>query len=220
MGIMEKNMRVYYYINEEYGLQNIKQKRLKIATLMELNDPFEFLPIKLDNKDLRNKLHLMKKKLAKRIGFLCFSEDQYSPAQWAYYGDNHKGLCLGFDIPISNLKKIKYIQNRPNISVDKIEDMKYLEKLLEKKSKHWSYEKEWRYITVLEDKEKDGYYFEDFSQGLQLKEVYIGAKSTIKKEDIRVYLNGYNNEVNMFYTRPAHTKFSIVRDIKKNKIDS
>ena len=35
-------MLVYHFINKEYGIEDLRKRRLKIATLNELNDPFEF----------------------------------------------------------------------------------------------------------------------------------------------------------------------------------
>ena len=37
--------------------------------------------------------------LIRASGLLCFSRHWYSPALWAHYADNLKGMCLGFDIP-------------------------------------------------------------------------------------------------------------------------
>jgi hypothetical protein len=38
-------MRLYHFLNAEYGLLNIRHRRLKIARINELNDPFEFLGV-------------------------------------------------------------------------------------------------------------------------------------------------------------------------------
>jgi hypothetical protein len=43
VGVITKLMRVYHFINEEYGLDDLRRRRLKIATILELNDPFETL---------------------------------------------------------------------------------------------------------------------------------------------------------------------------------
>ena len=35
-------MRLHYFSNAEYGLLTIRRRRLKLARINELNDPFEF----------------------------------------------------------------------------------------------------------------------------------------------------------------------------------
>jgi len=38
-------MRVFHFVNEEHGLDDLRKRRLKIAALNELNDPFELLAL-------------------------------------------------------------------------------------------------------------------------------------------------------------------------------
>ena len=45
-------MRLYHFLNAEYGLLNIRHRRLKIARINELNDPFEFLGVATKSADL------------------------------------------------------------------------------------------------------------------------------------------------------------------------
>jgi hypothetical protein len=40
-------MRVFHFVPAKHGLSDIRHRRLKIATLRELNDPFEFLGVDL-----------------------------------------------------------------------------------------------------------------------------------------------------------------------------
>ena len=54
----------------------------------------------LDEDLERHALYLKSRETFIRAsGLLCFSRHWYSPALWAHYADNHKGMCLGFDIP-------------------------------------------------------------------------------------------------------------------------
>lgn len=39
---MPAKLRLYYFTTERYALEAIRDQRLKIARLNELNDPFEF----------------------------------------------------------------------------------------------------------------------------------------------------------------------------------
>ena len=42
-------MRLHYFTTAQFGLEAIRDKRLKIARINELNDPFEFLGLALRN---------------------------------------------------------------------------------------------------------------------------------------------------------------------------
>jgi hypothetical protein len=97
-------MLVFHFINEEFGLEDLRKRRLKIATLNELNDPFEFLGVNLSGKSLRRAFKVMKDQLSVRYGLLCFSHNWHNPVQWSHYADKHRGLCLGFDIPEARLE--------------------------------------------------------------------------------------------------------------------
>ena len=41
-------LRVYHFVGPEYGLDDIRRRRLKIATIADLNAPFELLPSSTD----------------------------------------------------------------------------------------------------------------------------------------------------------------------------
>ena len=44
-------MRVYKFLNAKYGLEALKNRRLKIARISDLNDPFELLGVNLSDSD-------------------------------------------------------------------------------------------------------------------------------------------------------------------------
>lgn len=105
-------MRLYHFINEKYGLEDLREKHLKVARISDLNDPTEFLAADLSNGEFREAMESMKESLSNDHGILCFSENWRSLVQWAHYADRHTGLCLGFDIPDHSLKKVSYSENR------------------------------------------------------------------------------------------------------------
>ena len=73
-------MRVYKFLDEEFGLKTLREKRLKISTLDDLNDPFELLPYNLKDKNQRRALQNTRKELARNRGILCFSADWRYPS--------------------------------------------------------------------------------------------------------------------------------------------
>ena len=105
-------MRVYHFINEQYGLEDLKLKRLKIALLNELNDPFELMGADLSDNQFHQGMIDMKNYLSKKRGILCFSEIWDNPVLWGHYASGHKGLCLGVDVPNELLMKINYRDER------------------------------------------------------------------------------------------------------------
>jgi len=63
-------MRVYHFLSPEYGLKDLKEKRLKISEIMSLNDPFEFLGVNLSDKDTRKKMKELKLSISAKTLFL------------------------------------------------------------------------------------------------------------------------------------------------------
>jgi hypothetical protein len=105
-------MRAYKFLNEHFGLKSLSERRLKISTLADLNDPFELLPYEMSDRNRRRALRETRDELARRRGMLCFSADWIDPVIWAHYSDKHRGLCLGFEIPDEQCKKIQYVSKR------------------------------------------------------------------------------------------------------------
>lgn len=103
-------MRLYHFINEQYGLQALLKKRLKLARISQLNDPFDFAAIDGSNDELPEMENHIES-FDKKYGLLCFSEVWSNPVQWAHYSDKHKGLCLGFDCNVSPMK-MEYSEKR------------------------------------------------------------------------------------------------------------
>jgi hypothetical protein len=207
-------MRVYYFTSAIHGLENIKRNRIKISDFSNLNDPFELLGIEMSDRDVREAVRFEKSKIARNTGLICFSETKYDPVQWAHYTDNHKGVCLGFDVPKEKLKEVKYVSER--LAKSTLTDTNKVEKLLTTKFKHWSYEMEWRLIIDTNYLNNSGeLMFESFSDSLILKEVYIGCQSALKFEDVISNTGVKNNSITIKHTRPSFKGFRIVWDQSK-----
>ena len=91
-------MRLYRFLDAHYGLLAVADRRIKISTIMELNDPFEFLGVNLSNRQFRWALRETKRQLSESQGLLCFSKTWRNPVLWGHYADSHRGLCLGFSV--------------------------------------------------------------------------------------------------------------------------
>ncbi|WP_419227630.1 DUF2971 domain-containing protein [Alteromonas sp. OM2203] len=208
-------MIVYYFTSAKYGIENLKNRRLKVSDFSNVNDPFELLGIELRDKVVRKAVNFEKSQISERYGLLCFSTDKYNPVQWAHYAENHKGVCLGFDIPEKKLKKVKYVAER--LARETLDQPDCNEKLLTTKFNHWSYEQERRLIIDLNSNKINGggLRFESFSDEMVLKEVYIGCKSALTFADISSAYKSGNKSVITKVTRPSFRDFRIVWDRSK-----
>ena len=106
-------MRLYHFIDTQWGLEDLGKKHLKIARINELNDPFEFMGIDLSDDKSRELMRGLKDYLNQKYGLLCFSKGWQNPLLWSHYADSHKGLCLGFDV----LDDIPGVSEKPLLKV-------------------------------------------------------------------------------------------------------
>lgn len=150
-------MRLYHFTTAQYGKDDLRNRRLKIAQLDDLNDPFELKSVNLCNPlhasafDGHGNFEGFKSEMARRFGVLCFSEKKTDVLQWSHYADRLRGICLGFDVAGSAGKfgRVRYVAKR--FPFPERPDEAFTWKLLTRKSKVWSYEKEWRVFLRLKD---------------------------------------------------------------------
>ncbi|ANM16908.1 hypothetical protein AMK06_CH02008 [Rhizobium sp. N541] len=208
-------MRLYHFTKAEYGLQNVAKRRVKIARIKDLNDPFEFLPLRLPDKGSRIGMREMKKLADKEYGIVCLSDNWQHPMMWSHYADRHRGICLAFDvvgtppiIPISyadNLLEAKDFKRR---KFDDLTVTDFMETWFIKYSS-WAYEEERRMIFRLDQEEKDGdLYFHRFEPHLRLAQVIVGAESSVSRQQVA---NAIGNlaDVDTFKARLAFKSFTI-----------
>ncbi|WPN32134.1 DUF2971 domain-containing protein [Pseudomonas sp. P5_109] len=211
--------RVYHFCNEEFGLKNLQNSRLKVATIMDLNDPFEMMCYSSPDKEVRRHLVKLKKDIAGTFGMLCFSRSLLSPVQWGHYGDKHKGVCLAFDVPTDRLHVVEYRAGRIEFDVDqylalpKVDRFELMKKQLRVKHSQWKYEKEVRQVFLLNAAAKEGmYYFKSFSQVGELRQVIVGCNSEVSREKLKKTLGERYETVECFKVRTAFKSYKIVRN--------
>lgn len=216
-------MRVYHFCDEVYGLQNIEKSRLKVATIMDLNDPFEMVCYSSPDKEVRKKLNEFKAAIATKFGMLCFSQSFRSPVQWAHYANKHRGLCLVFDVPDHNMHFVEYKHGRINFDVaqytklDKRERFEMMQKQLRIKHSQWRYEREVRRVFLLSETDPENdLYFRSFDSVGTLSQVIVGCNSAITPQDLKKSLGARKGMVECFKVRTAFKSYTIVR----NKDDS
>jgi hypothetical protein len=201
--------RAYHFVSLHHGLDDLRQRRLKIAQLDELNDPFELWAIAQPDGRLRTAIRATKQEMAQQFGLICFSLDWHNPLLWSHYADRHRGLALGFDVDEQILKPVSYRKSRP---VLKKVDLEVANWLLFTKYADWNYEQEVRIFTSLEDRDPaTGFYFGNFGEQLQLREVIVGPLCTATTQELRE-ATGSTAEVSFTKARLALRTFRVVTD--------
>ncbi len=217
-------MRVYYFVSANYGLENIIKQRVKIARLNELNDPFEFMSVDTRDPEIRKAFKETLTELSEKTGVLCFSRAWHNPVLWSHYGDKHKGVCLGVDIPDETVMPVAYEPKR--LKIDKTRDLKKgeigegtMHRILTTKFADWRYEDEVRVFVDLDERDtKTGLYYRDFGSDISLKEVIIGPKCHFSVSDLNNVVTKYNGQVRVIPSRLAFRSFSVIeRKMKLSK---
>lgn len=211
----EGTMRLYHFLNAEYGLLNIHNRRLKIARINELNDPFEFLGVATRNPNMRRRYQRLKDGLNDHMGLVCFSANWNNPVQWSHYADRHRGVCLGFEVS-AQAHKVTYVAERllARPSTMKSEGPKaeaHVTEILTTKFEHWSYENEYRLFPQLQERDPTGFYFLGFDNQVALREVIVGHRSPITRHDLDEVLGTLARKVHSYKARLAFRSFNVVR---------
>ena len=176
-----------YYSNTERKLNTVKENKMWYSAPSMFNDPFDCEFMISEDKILNNMLQTipdikgtkagspvwkaLKSELNRQIpklkmaleharhttGISCFSEKDDSLLMWAHYANNHKGMCVEYElmkfntqlqytpVPIIYSKDRVHLESVDIVNVEKqISD--YFIKCLVQKSTEWSYEAEWRII--------------------------------------------------------------------------
>jgi hypothetical protein len=203
--------RAFHFLPTIYALDDLRHRRLKIARLDDLNDPFDLWAVAQPDPQLRKGIRDSKTELAGRFGMLCFSLSWQNPLLWSHYADRHRGIVLGFDINEEKIKNVSYVQERPAVHAVGEE---FVHHLLYTKYIDWQYEQEVRVFTSLEDKDSEsGLYFADFNEDCVLREIVGGPLSTIKECELRGALGKTNqDQVTFTKARLAFNSFQVVTD--------
>jgi hypothetical protein len=173
--------RVYKFTCAQYGISNLVKRRLKLSTIQDLNDPFDLCPLDTSDPAISKAADALTSQLWPTTAILCFSRNWDNLLLWSHYGDSHKGICLGFDIPDGepgpnydtdvlyqpSLLQIRGAEDLPDVA----------DRLSRTKHESWSYEQEVRMFANLDDPpDSEGLSWMEFGPSLMLKEVIIGAQ--------------------------------------------
>ena len=214
-------MRLYYLTSEHWARIILKERRVKLSTIDELNDPFELLGASTGENKARKVVKHAQKRLSETFGLICMSQTWQSPVMWAHYGDKHKGICLGFDVVDTAPKEVRYTSDRlthllgENPTLSDL-DINALEELMTTKYQDWSYEREWRLIVKFNSeavvKGVDGKHFLPFDkQVLVLREVILGHRCPWTLQAAAKSVGKVVKVVQVKKTRPSFNDFKMVQ---------
>ena len=176
------NKRVYKFTSANYGICNLQNKRLKLSTIDDLNDPFDLCPLDTTDPVISNAMNAVTNNFRQTTAILCFSRNWDNLLLWSHYGDSHTGICQGFDIPEGSLGEnydtdVLYQPNLLQIGGPEDVNLDLASRLYRTKHESWSYEQEVRMFVGLNDPpDANGLRWIEFGSNLVLREVIIGAQ--------------------------------------------
>jgi hypothetical protein len=192
----------------KYAIENVQKSRIKVATLSNMNDPYEFYH-RFEGA-MGPEIEKFKSHYNTKTGFLCFTRRLGNPVQWAHYADNHHGICFEFEIPDKYLLKVNYLKSPAIISGKCVSWKQDLVKATLCKYSGWKYEREYRLLIDLESQdvvEEDGLYFARFSKEVIPSKVYTGVRCELTDEEKEVFKT---NELPVFKMFQDSNSYSIV----------
>jgi hypothetical protein len=210
-------MRLYYLTSLEIANLILAERRMKLSLFDELNDPFELLGASIGDKLARRVFKsILRKHWTGSIGIICFSDTWRNPVMWAHYGDKHRGVCLGFDVPDELAKQVRYEPDRLIAALDHHKPaagltVENLETVLLTKYQDWAYEHEWRVFADLKQRDVNGRFYVDFGAALALRSVIVGSRCDSSVPKIAKLVSNADGPVSIWQARPGFTKFEIVK---------
>ena len=147
----------------KFTLQNLTNQNNWVADPFEFNDPFEFSlydSISIDENDNHRNLNYIEqanvikfKDSINEYGIVCYTSEFSNTLLWAHYGDNHKGMCLVFDVVNEDkLYKVNYQERFPEINLtDDANTHEEIKTIVTTKSIDWKYENEYRQVFIMKN---------------------------------------------------------------------
>lgn len=148
-------------------------------------------------------------------GVLCLSSKFDSPLMWSHYADQHRGVCIEYDVTMlkpHELHKVSYGASR-EVLISQLysftfEGSKSARNAIDKaclltKASEWRYEREWRILGQLG------------SQGspVKLKSIIFGMNCPdMLRHTIEKALNGRDEEVKFWFIKKPSNLFKLKRE--------
>jgi len=178
-------MILYKYLSYDAGIKILKTNSIGFRNPIDFNDPFElaatpYSPDYKKNTDFMKKINplIRKRQWSKKTAVLSLTRQPMNPLMWAHYGENHKGIVIGFNVNLdiftsmeNNIIPVQfgsviYTATKPkdfafkdehikpgNLSSFEPSRLEQLQRIFLYKSAHWSYEEEVRVVKSTQNPE-------------------------------------------------------------------
>jgi hypothetical protein len=212
--VMEKSRRFYYFVNSEWGINDLELHRIKVARIEDANDPFELFPFKTQNNNITSANDEMKASINRGHGFICLSGGWDNPVIWSHYADRHKGMCFGFELQNLEYRHVDYIKNRIEYSEKKHGKFEiFAGILLFTKYEYWTYENEFRILIILDNMvHENGLYFHPINSDLCLKEIILGQRFSRSWESMKQLITRTDPKIQLIKAKLDDLEYKIVPD--------
>lgn len=214
-------IRAYHLTSTDHAVSNISLRRLKVARLSEVNDPFELFALDSMKKDRRQALTEFKNRYDRTSGMLSFSRRWKNPVLWSHYAAGGRGMALGFDIDRTlgtrGVLEVRYEDNKMRALGDDPDPIskEFQELLLVTKFKHWEYEEELRaFVDLSTTVKEDGRRFYPFAEKLRLREVILGPLCPASFDAIKTLVHVTNAGVLVSKARLGFKFFEVKEDYR------
>jgi len=224
---MRPSVKIYRYLEAKWALKSLRERRLRVSRIKELNDPFEWrigsvadLPGHANAG--RESFDAFVERINEQLGVISHSAASADPVIWSHYADSHKGIALEFDhFLVEELHPVSYSHSLPIFDVTRFlktnsdqYTLSILKTALGRKSLSWAYEKEYRVHFGLEtDCEKEeGNYFKRIPENY-LKRVILGVRCAASRSEVIEALGaGGFSDVEVVRARFSETTYEVLCD--------
>lgn len=219
-------IRLYWYTSADYLEANLRDGLVVLSEIANSNDPFEYLPSFIDPITKHSASEEARQAGTESLLvwergreetpplIVCLSGKMSSGAMWGHYAEEHRGVCLVFELPVYTkadeglcpLIPVKYKQNRaffgnfPSDS-DREAQERYIYMTLGLKGEDWNYEHEFRALATYGLRWSSGFEKDCivpsgkrlFFNGLMgyLKGIILGMKCDLQETQVQFMLEKY-----------------------------
>jgi len=174
----------------------------------EVDDPHRFLLTSYLEAELLKRYNK---------GIVAFAESPSCPLMWSHYGDQHRGICVGYSVPNNREVKLHPVEYDGDRLVSASDISKMLDgetdaqervdqAVLFRKAAPWKYEQEWRLIGERGPQDSP----------LELEEIVFGLRCdpAVAFAIVKAF-EGRSHQVRFFEMREANDTF----DLSKSDLD-
>lgn len=189
----------------------LKALELKVRSKYQIAPPIIFDLINLRHQ-IERRISELNKKCKSSINVCSFSAIKDSFLLWAHYANNHKGMCIEYDLPdyqphdMEGRRLFPVIYSNELFDASDYEHSQYLP-LIASIYKHsdWSYEEEWRYVDIVNPVSPGRYFHLNKCTG-----IYFGSRTSLEQINTTFRLTKMEHSVMSYVMTNDNKEFRLV----------